>query len=108
MEKMAAILSGLRENPPTVVNGMNVVKTTDYQEQIITNNDGSTEPLTGLPKSNVLRYDLSDGKSYFIVRPSGTEPKIKLYLGTYADSFDEAMSLIDDIVADCVKQFGLA
>lgn len=108
MEKMAAILSGLRENPPTVVNGMNVVKTTDYQEQIITNSDGSTEPLTGLPKSNVLRYDLSDGKSYFIVRPSGTEPKIKLYLGTYADSFDEAMSLIDDIVADCVKQFGLA
>ena len=56
----------------------------------------------------MLRYDLSDGKSYFIVRPSGTEPKIKLYLGTYADSFDAAMSLIDDIIADCVKQFGLA
>ena len=107
MEKMAAILSGLRKNPPTNVNGLDVIKTTDYQEQTITAKDGSQEPLSGLPKSNVLRYDLSDGKSYFIVRPSGTEPKIKLYLGTYADSFDEAMALIDAIVADCEKQFGL-
>ena len=108
MEKMAAILSGLRTNPPVSVNGLDVVKTTDYQEQTITEKNGGVSPLTGLPKSNVLRYDLSDGKSYFIVRPSGTEPKIKLYLGTYADSFDAAMSLIDDIIADCVKQFGLA
>lgn len=108
MEKMAGILSGLRTNPPTVVNGLNVVKTTDYQEQTITEKDGSVSELVGLPKSNVLRYDLSDGKSYFIVRPSGTEPKIKLYLGTYADSFDEAMALIDAIIDDCVKQFGLA
>lgn len=108
MERMAAILTGLRENPPVSVNGLDVVKTTDYQAQTITDKDGNVSPLTGLPKSNVLRYDLSDGKSYFIVRPSGTEPKIKLYLGTYADSFDEAMALIDDIIADCVKQFGLA
>lgn len=108
MERMAAILTGLRENPPVSVNGLDVVKTTDYQAQTITDKDGNVSPLTGLPKSNVLRYDLSDGKSYFIVRPSGTEPKIKLYLGTYADSFDEAMALIDDITADCVKQFGLA
>ena len=108
MEKMAGILSGLRTNPPTVVNGLDVVKTTDYQEQTITEKDGSVSALAGLPKSNVLRYDLSDGKSYFIVRPSGTEPKIKLYLGTHAESFDEAMALIDAIIDDCVKQFGLA
>ncbi len=106
MERMAAILAGLRENAPASVNGLNVVKTTDYQMQTITEN-GAVSPLTGLPKSNVLRYDLSDGKSYFIVRPSGTEPKIKLYLGTFADSFDNAMALIDAIVADCEKQFGL-
>lgn len=108
MEKMAAILAGLRKNPPKEVNGLNVLKTTDYSEQVITSSDGTVKPLTGLPKSNVLRYDLSDGKSYFIVRPSGTEPKIKLYLGTYADSFDAAMALIDNIVSDCEKQFGLA
>lgn len=108
MEKMAAILTSLRENPPSSINGLNVIKITDYQNQTIKDKDGKVAPLCGLPKSNVLRYDLSDGKSYFIVRPSGTEPKIKLYLGTFAGSTDEAMSLIDDIASDCQKQFGLA
>lgn len=102
MEKMASILSGLRENPPTAVNGMDIVKTTDYKESTVMLPDN-----TELPKANVLRYDLSDGKTYFIVRPSGTEPKIKLYLGSSADTFDEAMALIDAIVADCEKQFNL-
>ena len=108
MEKMAAILTSLRENPPSSINGLNVIKITDYQNQTIKDKDGKVAPLCGLPKSNVLRYDLSDGKSYFIVRPSGTEPKIKLYLGTFAGSTDEAMSLIDDIASDCQNQFGLA
>jgi phosphoglucomutase len=102
MVKMANILSGLRENPPTEVNGMKIVKTTDYKESTVMLPDG-----TELPKANVLRYDLSDGKTYFIVRPSGTEPKIKLYLGSNAETFDEAMKLIDEIIADCEKQFDL-
>lgn len=108
MEKMVAILTSLRENPPSSINGLNVIKITDYQNQTIKDKDGKVAPLCGLPKSNVLRYDLSDGKSYFIVRPSGTEPKIKLYLGTFAGSTDEALALIDDIASDCQKQFGLA
>ena len=108
MEKMAAILTSLRENPPSSINGLNVIKITDYQNQTIKDKDGKVAPLCGLPKSNVLRYDLSDGKSYFIVRPSGTEPKIKLYLGTFAGSTDEALALIDDIASNCQKQFGLA
>ena len=108
MEKMAAILTSLRENPPSSINGLNIIKITDYQNQTVKDKDGNVSPLCGLPKSNVLRYDLSDGKSYFIVRPSGTEPKIKLYLGTFAGSTDEALALIDDIASDCQKQFGLA
>lgn len=107
MEKMAAILSGLRTNPPVSVLGMGVVKTTDYEKQTITSG-GTTTPLSGLPKSNVLRYDLSDEKTYFIVRPSGTEPKIKIYLGTRADSFKGAEKLVDDVVADVKKQLGIA
>ncbi|MDD6762206.1 MAG: phospho-sugar mutase [Clostridiales bacterium] len=102
MEKMAGILAGLRENPPASVNGMKVVKTTDYKESTVILPDN-----TELPKANVLRYDLDDGKTYFIVRPSGTEPKIKLYLGTNADTVDEANELIEAIVADCEKQFNL-
>ncbi len=107
MEKMASILSNLRNYPPTLINGLNVVKITDYQEQIIKLSDGSRLPLTGLPKSNVLRYDLADSKSYFIVRPSGTEPKIKLYMGTFSDSYDSAMATIDKIAKDCEEKFEL-
>lgn len=107
MEKMASILTELRENPPSSINGLSVIKITDYKNQIIKDKHGKVSPLCGLPKSDVLRYDLSDEKSYFIVRPSGTEPKIKLYLGTFADSTDAAIKLIDNIAADCQQQFGL-
>lgn len=102
MEKMSAILSGLRNDPPTVVNDMKVIKTTDYNESTVMLPDN-----TALPKANVLRYDLEDGKTYFIVRPSGTEPKIKLYLGTNADTVETASALIEDIISDCEKQFNL-
>ena len=107
MEKMAKILNDLRDNAPTVINGLEVVKTTDYLTQTISYKCGTTKPLEGLPKSNVLRYDLSDEKTYFIVRPSGTEPKIKLYLGTSADSVDGAKKIIDGIVAEAETNFGL-
>ena len=107
MERMASILAGLRDNKPVSVNGLNIAKTTDYLDQTITDDKGNTEPLVGLPKSNVLRYDLSDGKSYFIVRPSGTEPKIKLYMGTSSDSMESATAIINGIASDAEKQFGL-
>ncbi len=107
MEKMAKILNDLRDNAPTVISGLEVVKTTDYLTQTISYKCGTEKPLEGLPKSNVLRFDLSDEKSYFIVRPSGTEPKIKLYLGTSADSVDEAQAIIDGIVADAEVKVGL-
>ena len=107
MERMASILAGLRDNKPVSVNGLNISKTTDYLNQTITDDKGNTEPLLGLPKSNVLRYDLSDGKSYFIVRPSGTEPKIKLYMGTSSDSMESATAILNGIASDAEKQLGL-
>lgn len=102
MEKMANILAGLRTNPPKSANGMDIVKYTDYKEHTIMLVDGSE-----LPKSNVLRYDLSDGKTYFIIRPSGTEPKIKIYLGSNAETFDAAMETVDAVLADVKEQLGL-
>ncbi len=107
MEKMAALLTGLRKDPPTKVDGKNVVLYTDYQSQTIKTAAGATSPLKGLPKSNVLKYNLSDEKTYFIVRPSGTEPKIKLYLGTFADSFEAAQATIESVLADVKDQMGL-
>ena len=93
---MAALLAGLRANPVKSAAGLDVVGITDYK-----NDD------TGLPKSDVLSYKLSDGKSYFIIRPSGTEPKIKLYLGTAAESFDAAEGVIDKVLADVRAQLNI-
>ena len=107
MEKMSALLTGLRQDPPTRVDGKNVVLYTDYRSQTIKTAAGAASPLKGLPKSNVLKYNLSDEKTYFIVRPSGTEPKIKIYLGTFADSFEAAQAVIESVLADVKEQMGL-
>jgi len=71
MDKMAGIMSGLREEPLKELDGKKVSNVTDYLDTA----------ATGLPKSNVLRLELEDG-SVVIVRPSGTEPKIKAYYTT--------------------------
>ena len=60
-----------------------------------------------MPKSNVLKYNLADDKSYFIVRPSGTEPKIKVYLGTSADNFEKAESTIENMLSDVKDNMGI-
>ena len=79
MDKMAGIMSGLRQNPPTEIGGYKVEKVTDYQNTA----------ETGLPAANVLVYSL-DGGATVIVRPSGTEPKIKTYFTTLGKTLAEA------------------
>lgn len=96
MAKMSGIMANLRKSPIQSAIGFEVVKTTDYEYD-----------ETGLPKSNVLKYELSDNKTYFIIRPSGTEPKIKIYSGTSADSMEKGEKLIDKLVDDVKKQMGL-
>lgn len=96
MEKMAKLLAGLRIKPIEKAAGMKVVSCTDYLHDD-----------TGLPKSDVLKYCLDDNKTYFIIRPSGTEPKIKLYLGTNAESFEEAEAMIEKTLADVRNQLGI-
>lgn len=103
MEKMSSMLGDLRENPPVKIGGMNVVLYTDYQSQTIKDARGGVSPLKGLPKANVLKYNLSDDKSYFMIRPSGTEPKIKIYLGTFADNMSSAETTIETIL-ESVKE----
>jgi len=79
MDKMAGIMADLRQNPPAEIGGYKVVKVTDYKK---------TEE-TGLPAANVLVYGL-DGGATVIVRPSGTEPKIKAYYTTLGKDLAEA------------------
>lgn len=77
MSQMKEIMDNLRENPPSQINGTNVVSVSDYLTGVCTEN-GNTKKLT-LPKSDVLAYRLIDGADV-IIRPSGTEPKIKVYI----------------------------
>ena len=77
LAKMASLMDGLRQNPPKEIAGVKVASVADYKTGLITDADGKTAP-TGLPVSNVLFYTLENGDSV-VIRPSGTEPKIKLY-----------------------------
>ena len=91
MDKMAAIMKGLRENAPKDFAGIAVTKVTDYNKP----------EETGLPKANVLIYGLEDG-STVIVRPSGTEPKIKIYFTTKGKDLAEAQAK-KDMLAEAAK-----
>ena len=81
LEKMAALMKSLRETPPAEIGGVQVVTYKDYQSG--TARDAATGAVTpiSLSGSNVLRFELADGTS-ILVRPSGTEPKIKVYILT--------------------------
>ncbi|MBE7031167.1 MAG: phospho-sugar mutase [Ruminococcaceae bacterium] len=78
-ERIKAIMEDFRSNPPAEVNGVQVEKVWDVQASTITDKQGNVEKLE-LPKSNVLKFELADN-SWFALRPSGTEPKIKFYFG---------------------------
>ncbi len=96
MVKMKEIMNETRSNPPEELAGLKVLKVSDFDEGMITDTvTGEKEPLS-LPKSNVLAYALPDGNSA-IVRPSGTEPKIKVYIAGYGKTKDEAEKTADSI-----------
>ena len=89
IEKITTIMSELRANAPKQIGAYKVEKLRDYQNDTITEmKSGKVEP-TGLPKSNVLYYELSDN-AWLCVRPSGTEPKIKFYFGVCGSSLEDA------------------
>ena len=90
MDKMKGIMDSLRAEPPKEFAGKAVVKVTDYAKP----------EETGLPKANVLIYGLEDGASV-VVRPSGTEPKIKTYFTTLGKDLAEAQAEKDALAAAC-------
>ncbi len=94
MDKMTGIMQGLRDNPPAEFAGLKVTKAVDYKK---------TEE-TGLPSANVLIYTLEDGAT-IVVRPSGTEPKIKAYFTTLGKDLAEAQAKKDKLSAACKPLF---
>ena len=92
MDKMADIMKRLRQDPPKDFGGNAVTKVTDFNKP----------EETGLPKSNVLIYALENG-STVIVRPSGTEPKIKIYFTTRGANLAEAQKMKDFLAGVCKR-----
>ena len=94
LEKMSALMENIRNVPPVEVAGAKVVEISDYKLSYTKNEQGIT-PIT-LPKSNVLGYKLSDGCS-FLVRPSGTEPKLKIYMFAKAENQDKSKNRVAEL-----------
>ncbi|MBR0112419.1 MAG: phospho-sugar mutase [Clostridia bacterium] len=96
MAKMAEIMSSTAANPPVSIAGFEVLRHYNYNtSEIIDNRTGEKEAIT-LPKSNILAYELPGG-NFVIMRPSGTEPKIKIYITGIAETKEKASEIADSI-----------
>ena len=94
-EKINEMMENMRKNPPKEIAGLKVISFGDYKEQKITDENGNITS-TGLPKSNVLYFEL-EKNAWICVRPSGTEPKIKFYMGVCEKSNEEAEKELDKL-----------
>ena len=89
LAKIAQTMENLRANAPENIGPYKVLQARDYKLDTCKNMETGEVTPTGLPQSNVLYYDLEDG-AWLCVRPSGTEPKIKLYYGVKGSSMEDA------------------
>lgn len=87
-EEIKKMMENMRNNPPKELAGLKVKSFGDYSKQEIIDENGN-KTSTGLPKSNVLYFDL-ENNAWICVRPSGTEPKIKFYMGVCGNSMEDA------------------
>ncbi|MGN1110923.1 MAG: phospho-sugar mutase, partial [Oscillospiraceae bacterium] len=104
MERMKEIMANLRSNTPKEVAGMAVTAVADYMASTIVAADGTTSEIK-LPKSDVVTLTLTDGAS-IVVRPSGTEPKVKAYYTTVGKTREEAEALQKKLSAEFTKVLG--
>lgn len=99
LAKIQEIMETLRNNTPEKIGGYEVLSARDYKKDTIRDmKTGEVKP-TGLPSSNVLYYDLPDN-AWLCVRPSGTEPKVKFYLGVKGASLEDADALAESLGAE--------
>jgi len=102
-EKIKSILTNLRNNPIEKIGDYKVLEFRDYQEEKVINMNTKEVSKTDLPKSNVLYYAL-ENDAWCCARPSGTEPKIKFYLGVKEESMEKAQEVLK-ILAEDVKKY---
>ena len=94
--QIKAIMDKLRSNPPKNFGELQVKELRDYDLDVVTDMETGAKRPTGLPKSNVLYFDLTND-SWCCARPSGTEPKIKFYMGVKGESLEDADALLKNL-----------
>jgi len=109
--EIKAMMKGYRSDPPKTINNSRVVRIDDYESLVSTDLRSGEKKRIELIKSDVLQFFLEDG-SKISVRPSGTEPKIKFYFSVNtplasSDKFDETEKLLDQRIADIIKDMRL-
>ncbi|MBP3593531.1 MAG: phospho-sugar mutase [Lachnospiraceae bacterium] len=107
LDKIQSIMASLRENPPAEVGGYKILAIRDYKKDTIKNLVTGEVTPTGLPSSNVLYFEM-ENNTWICVRPSGTEPKIKLYYGVVGTSLEDAdakSKALADSVNDMINAF---
>ncbi len=97
--QIAEIMDKLRQNPPTAFGDLKVLKFRDYQNDVVLDMNTGEKTTTGLPKSNVLYFELPDD-NWCCARPSGTEPKIKFYMGVKGNSLEDAQTKVNKLTED--------
>ena len=104
-DKITKCIDTLRNDKVTEINGIKVVKAFDYKlsEEVSYENNDVTKSEINLPKSNVLKYILEDD-SWFVVRPSGTEPKMKVYLSIVGESLKSSEEKINAFKEDVMNK----
>lgn len=95
-KKIASIMERIRKEVPQTIGGKRVTQFRDYQKEILMDYVKEEQKTTGLPKSNVLYFELEDG-TWCCIRPSGTEPKIKFYIGIQGENELQAQKQIEEM-----------
>ena len=93
-KEIAALMDKFRSNPPKEFGDLKVTQFRDYANDVVVNMETNEKGTTGLPKSNVLYFDLTND-SWCCARPSGTEPKIKFYMGVKGTSLEDAQKRVE-------------
>ena len=97
--QIAEIMDKLRKNPPKAFGDLKVEKFRDYLNDVVIDMESGEKSTTGLPKSNVLYFELPDN-AWCCARPSGTEPKIKFYMGVKGNSIEDAQAKVEKLTED--------
>ena len=101
-KKIQEMLENMRNNPFAKIGNFKVLKFRDYKKEIVKDLATGEETKTDLPNSNVLYYEL-ENDSWCCVRPSGTEPKIKFYLGVKSNSMESADKELEFMKKDILE-----